>query len=747
MPFTQEMLALFAQRAATAWVVITYLGSMTKLFGFPETYPFAHVVISAVTFTGAVAWCLYDCLKPGRVWGSRVFLVVALANAVAYLRWNTPVPGTGYPALHAVITSGLLMAAVAVGPRRALVVVAVLSAILGGERIDNVGVAQAIGETAVFAGTGIAGCGIYYFLQIAVARIERVSTQTWMARQRATLEEHRANAREHWDRLVHDKVLGALRLAGTGRLDNGAQSLAAEALASIDGGNESGPVPSLATGIPAIASRLGLRLTMSGDAAVVDPTLRSAILSATEQAMTNVQSHSGQRAVTVTVSRDNDDTDVVNATIRDPGRGFTVEDVRADRRGLTHGVIGALQAVGGAAHVSSVPGLGTKVVLSVRERDDTRADAPDTPADLRAFAPMIGVGAFAIAAHTYIGILHLSSVRSILVSVLCMLLIPALSLAVAVAPPLARYFVPLGLLASTIPFLLTRNLRDPAAGNWDTWYIGALLPLVGAIGFRFSVTWGAVCVAFSAAGAAAAQAMTGPVNWAELSTAFPALVAIVLAAALSRRGFEATAAYVTEASAEQGRLAIEQAAAQARTVETEARSAALRRDVGPMLRRITTAERLDDADRRRCLELEAAARDQLVAAPLMDEPFAEQVLDARRRDIDVEITSTGSVPEPDAAAFREVAAAVLAQADAHSHAVLMWRPRPSGALGTVTLIDDQPRHDVVVAAVRRALAEPAATLAATVTDDEDALQVELRAAAAPPRPDEEPSGSAPPQVA
>ncbi len=725
MPLSQEMLALFALRAATVCIGISYLASMSKLFAYPSTYPAAHVVISTVTLTVAVLWCLSDCRRPGRTLGSIVFVVVATLHCVAYLRWNTPVPGTGYPALHAVIVSSLLMAPVAFGPRRGVPVVVALSVMLAGERVAKVGILQSIGEAGVFAVTGIAGCVLYYLLKLAVTRMERASARTWLARERAAVEERRAMERERWDRLIHDKVLGALRLAGTGRLDKGAQNLAAEALAGIDG-RDGEPIPALAEEIPAIAARAGLTLTMSGEVTVDDAAVRAALLSATEQAMANVRQHSGQDTVAVSLARDGTDESLVSVVIADPGRGFGPDQIRADRRGLSQGIVGALGWVGGMADISSTPGAGTRVRLSVRDRSAGSTEAGGLP-NLRIFAPMIGIGALSLGAHIFIAALHLESVRSVAVSVLCMILIPVLSFAVAVVPARARYVVPMALAMSTIPFVLTVNLRNPTAGNWDTWYVGAMLAFIGTVTFRFSPAWGAASVALTGGGSALAQGLIGEVNWTELWTSLPPLVAMVIAGTVTRRGLDATAAYVTEATAEQGRLAIEEAAAQARTLETEARSAALRRDVAPMLRRLTTAGHLDESERRRCLELEAAARDQLVAAPLMDERFAEQVLDARRRDVDVEIASSGPVPERHAAVFRRVAVAVLTQAQARSRAVLLWRPRPSGVLATVTLIDDEPQHDDVATAVRRALADQGDALDAALTDDEDAIQVQLRA--------------------
>ncbi|WP_040338498.1 ATP-binding protein [Candidatus Blastococcus massiliensis] len=97
-----------------------------------------------------------------------------------------------------------------------------------------------------------------------------------------------------------------------------------------------------------------------GDAPVDDAL--AALGAATREALVNVAKHSGVTAADlyteVTPQR-------VSVFVRDRGRGFDVEAVPPDRRGLRDSVTGRIIRLGGTAEIRSAPGEGTEVELEL----------------------------------------------------------------------------------------------------------------------------------------------------------------------------------------------------------------------------------------------------------------------------------------------------------------------------------------------------------------------------------------------
>lgn len=95
-----------------------------------------------------------------------------------------------------------------------------------------------------------------------------------------------------------------------------------------------------------------------GDAAL-DDKLRALVAASTE-AMTNAARHSGDGAISVYVELDESQ---AVAYIRDHGKGFVLEAVPQDRRGITESVVGRMERNGGTATIESTPDEGTEVQL------------------------------------------------------------------------------------------------------------------------------------------------------------------------------------------------------------------------------------------------------------------------------------------------------------------------------------------------------------------------------------------------
>jgi signal transduction histidine kinase len=103
-----------------------------------------------------------------------------------------------------------------------------------------------------------------------------------------------------------------------------------------------------------------VELATAGDAPV-DESLEQLVLAARE-AMANAAKHSGAPEVDVYLETA---ADHVAVFVRDRGAGFERAAVPDDRRGLTESVEGRMRRAGGTAAVTSSPGAGTEVELTL----------------------------------------------------------------------------------------------------------------------------------------------------------------------------------------------------------------------------------------------------------------------------------------------------------------------------------------------------------------------------------------------
>jgi signal transduction histidine kinase len=86
------------------------------------------------------------------------------------------------------------------------------------------------------------------------------------------------------------------------------------------------------------------------------------MVAAAREAMVNAAKHSG--AGTLSVYSEVDD-GVATIFVKDRGAGFEVSDGWAGHRGIERSIVRRLDRVGGSARISSTPGVGTEVELSV----------------------------------------------------------------------------------------------------------------------------------------------------------------------------------------------------------------------------------------------------------------------------------------------------------------------------------------------------------------------------------------------
>ena len=86
---------------------------------------------------------------------------------------------------------------------------------------------------------------------------------------------------------------------------------------------------------------------------------------AARAAATNSARHSGDDHVAVYVEAT---ADAITAYVRDQGKGFDVESIPEDRRGIADSIVGRIERQGGRATISSEVGEGAEVHIEVPRR-------------------------------------------------------------------------------------------------------------------------------------------------------------------------------------------------------------------------------------------------------------------------------------------------------------------------------------------------------------------------------------------
>jgi signal transduction histidine kinase len=104
-----------------------------------------------------------------------------------------------------------------------------------------------------------------------------------------------------------------------------------------------------------------VRIVVVGDSSLPSDK-QAALVGAATEAMLNAAKHSGADRVSV-FAETNDGT--VEVFVTDQGKGFDVDGVDDDRRGLAESIRGRMNRHGGKAEVDSEVGVGTEVHLTM----------------------------------------------------------------------------------------------------------------------------------------------------------------------------------------------------------------------------------------------------------------------------------------------------------------------------------------------------------------------------------------------
>lgn len=724
-------------RRALYWVACGLVAanlplSVVRAVANPGAYRPGFALGALTGIAGLLARALWlsvrgrNAVNPLRALAALSWLLVAVHP------WVIGEQPVAYPPLLHVLGAGMCISAV-FSVRVALLVVPPLAAVVASIRAPYLGWSQAIGEACLLALSGGLAAACVDVLHKAggtvihaVDDVRRLEEQEWRAARRSY-------ERERWDGLLHDKVLGALRIASRspdGTVPEAARELAIAALAAFRGD----PVPtpqSPATTWRRHAGQLGLDITVQVDGQVGDPEAGSAIVEAVCEALTNVARHSNQCRVSVIgILREHR----ASITVHDPGRGFIVRpELFGD--GLRTSILARMRAVGGTAEITSVSGAGTAVQLTWQ----TPTAGPDRAArqwQSRTFAPVMFLGALVMVVNVVMGRAQWSQGRHLTLAVAGMISIAAATAVVALAAPTVRSWRMPALVLTVTAAVTAGNTAPGAAHDWRYWYLGAMTPAIAAMSFRFASGVGLFLVGLVTLTVVAVDTATGFPAWACLAGPVPVMVAAGVAGQLARRALDRAWRQVSEAGEDDARLRRAIAVDEERSQEAARRVAALADAVGPALELIVARKALTPAQAGRLSRLEAATRDHLGAPDLLDGPLVTALSASRARGVRVDVVSTrveardgrsdGGAASGSGGVdgYRNLLAELLALAPPQTRVRALWRPDAGLAESTLSAVG--PGLNQVARALRRLAATmPAAR--SRITCDEDSLLVEFAA--------------------
>ncbi|MGD8195624.1 hypothetical protein ACEXQB_014120 [Herbiconiux sp. P18] len=304
---------------------------------------------------------------------------------------------------------------------------------------------------------------------------------------------------------------------------------------------------------------------------------------------------------------------------------------------------------------------------------------------------LVGLAAIFSAFHLVLGISALDVPANPWPGLVAMLLY-ALATVFSLVPS-TRARMPAGVAAGNVAvtavslILVLPQLEPHAQNGYATWIVGAIgtLMTITVVRQRPLFAWTGIGVM-----------IVGMLAWVGDPFALPAL-GVIGGPVWVGIGHAATAAIVR--ATRDARLfelaeqrAVEwQAQEQAEFFERRVRLAQMDRTVAPMLKAIIASDgRLDEEERQECLHLEAAMRDEIRGRRLLDDRVRREVMEARRRGVEVTLLDDGGIDDLDRAQHARVTAVIAEQiggSTADRLVVRTGRPEDDVAVTIVGLRD------------------------------------------------------------
>lgn len=599
-------------------------------------FPGLAMVVILLAYLALGVWSLAVAATTTSALPMRLISIMSLGCYVAYPFLGPTHRTSEYSPLTHVLVIGGVCASISFGA-----IAGAATAVLAGVataliRAEQTTVLQGILEGALLAVTGLAAALAVVLIRRASASVALATDELWQLQALAAQSRQADIERGRFDSIVHDAVIGGLLIAGRGLDDDAARHLAAEAVAAYD----SGGVDSVGGGddwpgrVRDVARRLGLDLDLRIRGMPRQTWVSDALFTATAEALSNVARHSGQTQAHIQAFFN---PRLMKVVIRDEGRGFDPAQRSPRRAGISTSIQGRLRAVGGDADIESAPGRGTTVSLTARPV--ARAgEVPTTPWRVSAFAPLLAMAVVAIGIHAAIGFQYLDAVRLPALDYAGVAVMLGLLLWTWRGPQRTSTWVSASLILVVLTVCLSANVREPAIHDWRLWFVGAFDGVIALIAFRHSAFGGIMtAIMIPAAMTLTFLAVAGDAAGSAVLSAAPQLLVCAILGLLLRRGLDLAATSVNQVAKMAHRLRVDELAREARVEEVRLRNRELGSACLPMLRRIGEGGALSAEDRRQCLRLEAAVRDQLVARRLLDPDLVAALDQARARGIRVEL--------------------------------------------------------------------------------------------------------------
>ena len=725
MAVTSDTGFTWADRAAQRGVAFSFASNtVLTALAWPamSAYYDARVLLpsAALMFVGGMWFAVQTLLMRFRrrdfLWVSGLLVVTLTAMALAPTTGPAP---AGWSWTQGWAVTAVCGAVLLLARRAAVPVVALITLLELWVRSKHVPVGVAVVEAVV----PVAGALVVAWAsRSATARFEQAAAALRLANraeEEAATAQARAEAQTWWNRILHDKVLGALLLTSRATSPNllaQAREVAQDALETLsrirdvrsesgdaplvaevgvgleepgrsDGSAEGIPVDGLQAGLTRLAAKHGLvaDLKVRGREGTSPSTVRGAVLAAADQALRNVAQHSGQSAVWIHAVRS---PTKVRVDIRDQGVGFDTSKVHERRLGLRSSIPGHMALVDGSATVTSEVGRGTSVVLAWSAADKNERGASVTQAQLRSWwwisasyaglhllAGWLSGGPLAFGRPWWVGLVLIVSGYVVL---------HTLS-----GPRLKVLALVLVLTGCT---LMLWQAPHSVAQGWDLWFLGASYPalLIPALRGR---PWLSVGAGVTLAAIIMLEfALTPPASLLDAGQLALPFIVIPVVGAL----------YAVMVARADGRLHEAQEAealARRQLHEVEARQRLVNSQLTmlapgtlTLLERLVAGELITAADRSAARLMEAGNRDHLVAPDVLDATVVDVLAAARSRGVTVHLTSASAslVEESDMARSRleEFRARLILLANRSmggDEVTARWQPTNSFASGTLTL--------------------------------------------------------------
>lgn len=678
----------------------------------------SRVLVPAVTAMalGAVGFIVQTLRQRFRRHDLRVMIVILVAALIAMaLSPTAERPPLGVSWTQGWAIAGVCGALLLLPRREGIVVVSVVTSLQWWLRLAFVPVGVAFVEATV----PIVGALIVaWAARLATARFEQAAAALALAaRAEGQAEEAaaRADAQQWWNRVLHDKVLGALLLtsrATTPSLLAQARELAADALSTVSrmeraaaddqaSASLAEPRPTVETdaaaapeGLDAGLQRLVQRhdlvsdLRVRGHAGSLPANVREAILAAADQALRNVAQHSGQRSVWIRAAKS---PTRVRLEIRDHGSGFDTSRVHERRLGLRTSIPGHMALVDGSAKVTSRPGRGTTVQLIWSPGNATERAAPVTAQEVQTWWWISGIYA---GLHLLGGIFHGGDLVGGPVGWAGLSLIAVAYVLLHSVPDGRALAVGEALVLGGCALMLWVAPQS-AAESWRLWFLAACYPalVIPALRGRPALSAGSgILLAVLIVAESSIAAPSSVRDALQMAVPFVVIptVAGLYAVMMARANDRLQAAQATQARA--GALLRE---AEAQRVMVSAQLSMLAPGTIDLFRRVVDGDSITARDRTAAGLMEAANRDQLVAGAVLDPEVSAVLAAARARGAKIHLTSgafesLGDTDMPEAVTerldeFRFALGRMAVSTVNGDELTARWQPTNSYAAGTLIL--------------------------------------------------------------